>query len=254
MRERWFAIGCALTLSVLVAGVEVSAEQALPKLILSLGNDSYLPQRAVEEATGAQVRRDLGSFDLTDFSLVILSNIPYGNLPSGVQRGLVDFVQQGGSLLVTGGSRAYGSGGYAGTDIGAILPLKPTRSDWVPHPFGPTLILQPSHPILQGVTVLTMAFFNELDLNSGAMEIAQYRKASKAAFAGGGDPGGGEIAGGGRRPMPLIAEGQSGKGTIIAIALDLTQTGSWKDQDRFVVNTVKYLMDQSTLGPPKPRK
>jgi hypothetical protein len=99
-----------------------------------------------------------------------------------------------------------------------------------------------------------MAFFNELDLNSGAMEIAQYRKASKAAFAGGGDPGGGEIAGGGRRPMPLIAEGQSGKGTIIAIALDLTQTGSWKDQDRFVVNTVKYLMDQSTLGPPKPRK
>lgn len=296
MRARWFTISFVTALSVFGAGGAIAAEQALPKLILSLGNDSYLPQDAIEVATGAQVKRELGRFSLTDFSLVILSDIPYRDLPLEVQGGLVDFIQQGGTLFVTGGSRAYGSGGYGGTDLGAILPLKPIRTDWVPHPFRPTLILQPPHPILQGVIVLTMAHFNELGLNSsGANLIAEYRGGGKAAFAGSGVlatgegfgptseaaaravPGGtgeggnpsspgvtsrgepvspgfsaeGGVQGGGRPGWPLIAEGRSGKGTIIATALDLTQAGGWKDQNRFVVNTVKYLLDQSSLGPPR---
>lgn len=290
---RWYGrlIGLALALSLGVgAGLKPAPTmgQGLPKLILSLGNDGYLPRRAVEEATGAEVKKDLGGFELTDFSLVILSDIPYQGLPSEVQKGLVEFVQKGGSLLVTGGPNAYGSGGYTGTDIGAILPLKPTRIDWLPHPFGPTFIIQPGHPILSSVTIITMAHFNELDLNSGAVEIAQYRAAPKAGASAGGMtgagtpiggvtgtppgtptvPGGvgigvvpsptgageaGGIQGGGRRPLPLVAEGRSGDGTIIAIALDLTQTGSWKDRDPFIFNTIKYLMERSKLGPPKPR-
>lgn len=280
---RWYGrlLGFALVLPLFF--VSVSMGQDLPKLIFSLGNDGYLPRRAIEEATGAEIKRDLGRVELTDFSLVILSDTPYQSLPSEVQKGLVEFVQKGGSLLVTGGPNAYGSGGYAGTDIGDVLPLKPSRTDWLPHPFGPTFIIQPGHPILSGVTIITMAHFNELDLNSGAVEIAQYRAASKAGVQAGGMtgagtpiggpgtpavPGGvgigvvpsptgageaGGIQGGGRRPMPLVAEGRSGSGTVIAIALDLTQTGSWKDRDLFVVNTIKYLMERSKLGPPKPK-
>lgn len=302
MRDRWLAASFAVFLVLCVAGVAPAAEEASSRLILSLGDDSYLPQGAVEGATGAKVKRDLGGSDLIDFSLVILSGISYQTLPSEVQANLVDFVRRGGSLLVTGGSQAYGSGGFVGTDIGDMLPLKPRGRDWVPHSFSPTFVLEPSHPILQGVTILTMAHFNELGLNRNATLIAEYRGSGKAAVAGSGllatgegfgptvqsaqrakpgettgaVPGGtgeggvvnrpgvtesgkavspgfsaeGGVQGGGRGlGMPLIAEGHHGKGTIIAVALDLTQVGGWKDRDRFVVNTVTYLMNRSTLEP-----
>lgn len=213
--------------------------------ILSLGDDSYVNWSAVESRTGAVVRRELGDSPLAGFSVVVLSNVSYDSLPETVRDGLADYLTSGGSLLVSGGKQAYGSGGYAGTALADLLPLKPSRDDWLPHPFGPTFILQPDHPILGGVVIPTMAFFNEVDLNSGAQEIAQYRKGSKAAFAGGGNPGGGVIEGGGRRLMPLIAERSVGSGTILAIALDMTLTGDWKDRDRFAQNCVEYLLQRS---------
>lgn len=217
--------------------------------ILSLGDDSYVTWPEVESRTGAVVRRELGDSPLAGFSVVVLSNVGYDSLPEAVRDGLPDYLARGGSLLVSGGKQSYGSGGYAGTALANLLPLKPSRDDWLPHPFGPTLILQPDHPILRGVVILTMAFFNELDLGAGAVEIAQYRKGSKAAFAGGGNPGGGEVQGGGRRPMPLIAERSVGSGTILAIALDMTLTGDWKDRDRFAQNCVEYLLQRSRVRP-----
>ena len=74
---------------------------------------------------------------------------------------------------------------------------------------------------------------------------------SKAAFVGGRDPGGGEIQGGGRRPMPIMAERSLGGGTILALALDMTLTGDWKDRDRFAQNCIEYLLQQSRIEPPK---
>ncbi len=223
-------------------------------MILSLGDDSYITWSEVEARTGAAVKRELGESPLTEFSALVLSNLSYSSLPETVRDGLQEYVARGGSVLVTGGKHSYGSGGYAGTELGDLLPLRPSRDDWLPHPFGPTLILQPGHPILRGVTIPTMAFFNELDLNGGTVEIAQYRKASKAAFVGGGDPGGGEIQGGGRRPMPLIAERNLGGGTLLAIALDMTLTGDWKDRDRFAQNCIEYLLQRSQIQPPQEKR
>ncbi len=219
--------------------------------ILSLGDDSYVTWSEVESRTGAVARRELGDSPLAAFSVVILSNVSYDSLPEAVRDGLADYLARGGSLLVSGGKRSYGSGGYAGTALGDLLPLKPSREDWLPHPFGPTLILQPDHPILREAVIPTMAFFNELDPGSGAVEIAQYRKGSKAAFAGGGNPGGGEIQGGGRRPMPLIAERSIGSGTILAIAMDMTLTGDWNDRNRFAQNCIEYLLQRSRIEPVK---
>lgn len=220
-------------------------------MILSLGEDSYVTWSQVESRTGAVVKREAGDAPLTDFSLLVLSNVSYASLPEGVRDGLRGYLEQGGVVLITGGKQSYGSGGYAGTELADLLPLRPSRDDWLPHPFGPTFILQPRHPILKDIEIPTMAFFNELDLNGGAVEIAQYRKASKAGIVGGGDPGGGQIQGGGRRPMPLIAERRSGGGTILAVALDLTLTGEWKDRDRFAQNCVDYLLQQSRIVRPE---
>lgn len=224
------------------------------RMILSLGDDSYLTWSEVESTTGAVVKRELGESPLAAFSLVILSNASYGSLPEAVRDGLADYLARGGAVLVTGGKQSYGSGGYAGTALADLLPLKPRRDDFGYNPYGPTLLLQPRHPILQGVALPPMGYFNDLELNSGAVEIAQYRKGSKAAFAGGGDPGGREIAGGGRRTMPLIAEKSVGQGTILAIALDMAlplDKDVWKDRDRFARNCIEYLLQRSGIQPPE---
>src|SRR5574337_1921759 len=258
LKHRWLVTRLLVAVAVAVLGGgflgprDLMAEDG--SVILSLGDDSYVTLSEVESRSGAVVRREVGDSPLAAFSTVILSNVSYNSLPEVVRDGLADYLERGGSLLVTGGNQAYGSGGYAGTALGDLLPLKPSRDDWVPHPFGLTLIFQPGHPILRDVVIPTMAFFNELELNSGAQEIAQYRKASKAAFAGGRDPGGGEIQGGGRRPMPLIAERSVGAGTILAIAVDMTLTGDWKDRDRFAQNCIEYLLQRSRVEPPAPPK
>ncbi len=223
-------------------------------MILSLGDDSYLTWSEVESRAGAVVKHELGESPLAAFSLVILSNASYDSLPEAVRDGLTDYLALGGAVLVTGGKRSYGSGGYAGTALADLLPLKPRQDDFGYNPYGPTILLQPNHPILQGVTFPSMGYFNELQLHSGAVEIAQYRKASKAAFAGGGDPGSGEIAGGGHRLMPLIAERSQGRGTILAIALDMAlplDKDIWKDRERFAQNCVEYLLQRSRIEPVK---
>ncbi|MDD5559843.1 hypothetical protein [Candidatus Methylomirabilis sp.] len=219
-------------------------------MILSLGDDSYVTWSEVEARTGAAVRRELEDLPLTDFSVIILSNVSYASLPAAVRDGLSEYLAHGGTLLVTGGKQSYGSGGYVGTELAELLPLKPSRDDFGYNPYGPTLLLQPRHPILQGVALPPMGYFNELELNSSAVEIAQYRKGSKAAFTGGGDPGGGEIGGGGRRPMPLIAEKSVGQGTILAIAMDMALSldkDTWQDRDRFAQNCVAYLLQRSRI-------
>ena len=244
-------LGVSLFSSWLICQPHAAAQGG--SMILSLGDDSYITWSEVESRTGAVVKRELGTSPLIDFSMLVLSNISYPSLPEALRDGLQKYLGHGGSVLVTGGRQSYGSGGYAGTELADLLSLRPSRDDWLPHPFGPTLILQPGHPILRGIEIPTMAFFNELDVNGGAVEIAQYRKGSKAAFAGGRDPGGGEIQGGGRRPMPLIAERRSGGGTVLAIALDMTLTGDWKDRDRFAQNCIEYLLQQSRIEPPQKR-
>ncbi|MBI3781024.1 MAG: hypothetical protein HY278_08225, partial [candidate division NC10 bacterium] len=184
-------------------------------MILSLGDDSYLTWAEVESRSGAVVKRELGESPLTDFSLLVLSNISYASLPEAVRDGLQGYLSHGGSVLVTGGQQSYGSGGYAGTELADLLPLRPSRDDFGYHPYGPTLLLQPGHPIFKGVEIPTMGFFNELELNGGAVEIAQYRKAfARTIIVDPGNPARTVIEGGGARlPMPLIAERSVGAGS-----------------------------------------
>jgi len=203
-------------------------------MILSLGDDSYITWSELVSRTGAVLKRELGELSLMDFSVLVLSNISYTSLPDPVRDGLQEFLARGGSVLFTGGDRSYGSGGYVGTQLADLLPLRPSRDDWLPHPFGPTLILQPGHPILMEIEIPTMAFFNELDLNVGGVEIARYVRTQ-------------------RLPHPLIAERSSDAGTILAVALDLTLTGEWKDRGRFARNCVAYLLQQSRIVPPQKR-
>ncbi|MGH7387524.1 MAG: hypothetical protein ACREIZ_03550, partial [Candidatus Methylomirabilales bacterium] len=75
------------------------------KLILALGDDSYIPSDAVQ---GAEVKKELGEYELVEFAVVILSNVSYGGLPGAVRGGLSEYLSRGGSLFITGGPNAYG--------------------------------------------------------------------------------------------------------------------------------------------------
>ncbi|MEE9537896.1 MAG: hypothetical protein V3W10_00985 [candidate division NC10 bacterium] len=202
-----------------------SATAEPTKLVLALGDGSYVPAKAV---TGAEVANELGDRDLVEFAVVILSNIPYNQLPGAVQEHLTEFLDQGGSLLITGGPNAYGSGGYQA--MAALVPFEMRAThDWRSHPFKQVIPIQPGHPILRGVTFRTVGSFNDLNPKAGAVEIAKY-------------------AGGGTGfPSPLIAELRVGQGTVVGVALDLGRElqNGWGDGNRFVQNLLTYLVTRS---------
>ena len=202
-----------------------SATAEPTKLVLALGDGSYVPAEAV---TGAEVANELGDRDLVEFAVVVLSNIPYNQLPGAVQENLTEFLDQGGSLLITGGPNAYGSGGYQA--MAALVPFEiRATDDWRSFPFRQVIPIQPGHPILRGVTFRTLGSFNDLNPKAGAVEIAQY-------------------AGGGTGFLsPLIAEQRVGQGTVVGVAFDLgreVQNG-WTDGNRFVQNLLTYLVTRS---------
>lgn len=214
---------------------------AASKFILALGDDSYMAPEEVQAWTGAEVRKELGEHELVEFAVVILSNIPYAALPEAVQGHLNEFLTRGGSLLITGGPNAYGSGGYQA--VAGLLPFEiRAEQDWRAVPFKPVSPLQPGHPILQEVTFQTVGAFNDLNPKAGAVEIAQYT--------------GGQTVTGALFLSPLIAEQQVGTGTVVGIAFDLGQElrGGWPGGSQFVQNVLTYLVARSPLEPKEPKE
>jgi uncharacterized membrane protein len=70
--------------------------------------------------------------ELDRYDLVILSDVPRAALPERAVATLEGFVHDGGGLLVAGGADAFGSGGWQGTRLEAMLPVLldlPERSD-----------------------------------------------------------------------------------------------------------------------------
>jgi hypothetical protein len=162
------------------------------QVILSLGNDQFVPRATIEVTTGARIQSDFrGLRFLDEVSVIILADMPFAQLPPLLQTSLTQWVELGGSLLVTGGNSAFGSGGYAGTALGTILPLQPISSDRTQHTFSPTYVLNPSHPIFTGVTTTTMANFNETTVAGDASLLLEYRGVSKGGAVGAGLTGSG---------------------------------------------------------------
>lgn len=236
----------ALVLVLVAAAGPALAAEALPKMVLALGDTAFLPEDVVAQA-GAVLRTERGQFDLDEFSLVVLANVPLGAVPSEVREGLPDFLGKGGSLLVTGGPGGFGSGGYAA--IASLLPfgLRP-GSDWRAYPFKPILLLQPDHPIFAGVTFPTIGAFNDMNPRPEGAELAQYHGGGLARPGAGG-------GGGAKFPSPVVAEIGLGSGAVVGVAFDLGAEvrGGWGDGPLFVRNLVRYLVDRSPLTP-RPRQ
>lgn len=62
---------------------------------------------------------------LSEFSAVIINNVAAKQLPAGVERGIIDYVRNGGGLVMVGGNRGYGLGGYHESPTAEVLPVEP---------------------------------------------------------------------------------------------------------------------------------
>ncbi len=236
-----------------------------PPMILALGNTGFLNARDIEGATGALVKPDMENFQLNDFSVIILANVALGALPSALQQGLVRYVTDGGTVLITGGGQSFGSGGYQA--VAAIIPFQiRSASDWRATPFRPPVPLQPGHPILAGVTFITVGSLNDMNPRSDATEVLRAAGGGSAARcrtvcdkAGcrqvcppGVVPAPSVVTPegsvGGSYSYPLIAEIGAGAGRVIGIAFDLNDFAGMPDRNLFVRNTLAYLLHASRLG------
>ena len=235
-----------MALVLAVASVHGPASAQSSRMILALGNTAFLDPRSIQAATAAEVMTVPDRFELKDFSVVVLANIAFPALPGPVQQGLVQYVADGGAVLITGGSQAFGSGGYQ-----AVAPIIPFQirsdNDWRFTPFRAPVPIQPGHPILAGVTFITVGTLNDMNPRADAVEIMQ---AAGGGSAAGGSVGGGGFRGGGSYPYPLIAELHVGAGTVIGIAFDLNEFAGMPDRDLFIRNTMAYLLSVSRIGPP----
>ncbi|OGB92533.1 MAG: hypothetical protein A2Z31_05620 [candidate division NC10 bacterium RBG_16_65_8] len=209
------------------------------RVILTLGNASFINPESVRQATGAEVSQNPG-LPLKDVAVLVLANAPLATLPQPIQDGLADYVGSGGAVLITGGSQSFGSGGYKA--VSPILPFQiRSDSDWRFISFRPPVALQPGHPILAGVTFLTVGTVNDMNPRPGATEILQSAGGGRAATQDGG-------GGGGSYLYPLIAELAVGAGRVIGIAFDLNDFAGMRDRNLFVQNTLAYLLATSRTG------
>lgn len=226
----------------LAVGWASTAQSGQPsRAIVVLGNAAFVNDASVQQATGAAVSRDPG-MPLQDVAVLVLANTPLFSLPQPIRDGLVDYVGGGGAVLITGGAQSFGSGGYR-----AVAPIVPfeirSDNDWRFISFRPPIPLQPGHPIISGVTFITIGTVNDMNPRPGALEILQ--------SAGGGSAGlraGGGVTGGGSYLYPLIAEVAAGSGRVIGIAFDLNDLAGMRDRDLFVQNTLTYLLAASRAG------
>jgi len=211
------------------------------RTILVLGNAAFINDATAQQATGAAISRDAG-MPLKDVAVLVLANIPLSSLPPPIQDELVNFVSGGGALLMTGGAQSFGSGGY--TAVAPIIPFEiRSDNDWRFISFRASIPLQPGHPILAGVTFMTVGTVNDMNPRAGALEILQSAGGGGSAAR----PGSVRVGGGGGGGFlyPLIAELGVGAGRVIGIAFDLNDFAGMRDRDLFVQNTLAYLLAAS---------
>jgi hypothetical protein len=239
MRIR-FAVAVGVCLLLGWASVALASQGA--RVILTLGNPSFINAGALKHATGAEVSQD-ASVPLSQVAVLVLANARLASLPQMIQERLVEYVNSGGALLITGGSQTFGSGGYQA--VASIVPFQiRSDNDWRFISFRSPVALQPGHPILAGVTFLTVGTVNDMNPRPDATEILQSPGGGRAATAAGG-------GGGGSFLYPLIAELAVGAGRVIGIAFDLNDLAGMRDRDLFVQNTLGYLLAASQAGLPR---
>ncbi|HYM69443.1 MAG TPA: VWA domain-containing protein [bacterium] len=103
--------------------------QGEPRVLFVANDPSVLPDWLARQGLPVDVRTpdDLPTLPtaLAPYGSVVLDNVAAGDLSAAQQTALQTFVGTlGGGLLAIGGPRSYGVGGYAGTPLETVLPVR----------------------------------------------------------------------------------------------------------------------------------
>ena len=173
-------------------------------------------------------REHLGSFDV-----VIFQNFDYA--PYEMQTYLPrirDYVQRGGSFVMIGGDRSFAEGGYSGTAIEEILPVKLGAPSVIKGSYRAEVSKQlVQHPIvaLGPDPALTKQTWRELPPLYGANAVASVKENAQVLLY---HPKA-RLSNGAR--LPVLIVGEAGRGRVAALTTD----ASWR---------WRFAADETTVG------
>jgi uncharacterized membrane protein len=99
--------------------VLMASEQLSPAIFYSAADGTPRAGSPAGEATA-----DMSESDLLQFKVVILGNLSATELTERRAENLVKFVEAGGSLVLLGGTRGWGSDGFARTSLRTVVPVR----------------------------------------------------------------------------------------------------------------------------------
>jgi len=199
--------------------------------------------------------------ELPSFDLVILQNFDYR--PYRMRHYLPrirSYVLRGGALLVVGGPMSLSAGGYAGTPLTEVLPVRipPAGGDAEMFALGrlrPVLTQAGRrHPVmaLSRVAEENQAIWSRLPSLEGANRVEGLAGGAVVLAHGRPERGDGEL-------LPLVVAGTHGQGRSLAVLTDTTwrwtlpfagQGGDLRPYNRFWANAMRWLIrdpDQKLL-------
>jgi uncharacterized membrane protein len=215
------------------------------------------PLRVLTKET-AYLPRDfpLTTAEFLAYDAIVLSNVPRSALSDEVLGWVEEWIgKRGGGLLMAGGPRSFGAGGWTGTAVERMLPVEISGSvDWDLAP----ALLEPTGADLHPVWRLfederaTRAALGTLPESLGRNNWIRVKPQSGTLL-------GVQKAGTGTGTRPLLAVGAYGRGRTAALATPLSATWSprftrqWGEQDnrhfaKFARNLIYWLTEPSAIG------
>jgi uncharacterized membrane protein len=216
-----------------------------------------MPQRVLTRETAYLPRGfPQTTAELLAYDAIVLSNVPRSALSDDVLGWVDEWIgKRGGGLLMAGGPRSFGAGGWTGTAVERMLPVEFLGSnDWDTTP----AILEPTGADLHPVWRLfederaTRTALRTLPESLGRNNWVRVKPQSGTLL-------GGQKAGTGAGTPPLLAVGAYGRGRTAALATPLSASWSprftrqWGEEDnryfaKFARNLTYWLTETSAIG------
>ena len=153
------------------------------------------------------VAPDMQESQLSFFKIVIVGNLSGDELGEARARSLVKFVENGGSLVLLGGAKAWAGDGLAKTPLNALMPVRQFAGKSQEGEFPVRLTDQGRvHPAFAGETAFWDKVPPVLSVFPGAKPTPAARVLVEAKTSDG--------------PQPLIAVQDFGQGKVVAILTD----------------------------------
>lgn len=203
---------------------------------------------------------DLFSTDLWTFDAVVFQNFDYqpyfqhrgGQLLANLQEYVVD---NGGAVVMVGGDRSFGLGGYGGTPLGKILPVE-VSNDQRPSLDKFEMVLTPAgqrHPITRLVPEQTEndVWWERLHAMDGTNRVLRARDDAAVLLT---HPTLKDADGAG---LPILSVREVGKGRTMALTVDSSWRWSMSEAAegrgnqaylRFWKNSLRWLMRDPTVS------